>query len=90
MTHWASLANLTEVDQKIKVRPGDRFVDDGDVITAVGVSAAVDLALHLVGRLVSVGAAGAGVALHAVRAVRCARADRRITGVVVMLLGVFA
>jgi transcriptional regulator GlxA family with amidase domain len=33
------------------VRPDDRFVDDGDVITAAGVSAGIDMALHLVARL---------------------------------------
>ena len=30
-----------------------RFVDDGDVITAAGVSAGIDMALHLVARLSS-------------------------------------
>ena len=33
------------------VRPDDRFVDDGDVITGAGVSAGIDMALHLVARL---------------------------------------
>jgi transcriptional regulator GlxA family with amidase domain len=31
-----------------------RFVDDGDVVTAAGVSAGIDMALHLVARLESV------------------------------------
>ena len=52
-THWASLDRLAELDPTIDVRPDDRFVDDGDVITSAGVSAGIDLALHLVGRLVS-------------------------------------
>lgn len=30
-----------------------RYVDDGDVVTSSGVSAGIDLALHLVARLVS-------------------------------------
>jgi transcriptional regulator GlxA family with amidase domain len=38
----------------IEVRGGDRFVDDGDVVTAAGVSAGIDMALHLVVRLHSV------------------------------------
>ncbi|WP_419184047.1 hypothetical protein [Streptomyces caniscabiei] len=28
-----------------------RYVDDGDVVTSAGVSAGIDMALHLVGRL---------------------------------------
>jgi len=33
------------------VRPDARFVDAGDVVTAAGVSAGIDMALHLVERL---------------------------------------
>ena len=50
-THWASVERLAELDPTIDVRPDDRFVDDGDVITSAGVSAGIDMALHLVGRL---------------------------------------
>ena len=50
-THWASLDKLTELDPTIEVRPLDRFVDDGDIVTASGVSAGIDMALHLVARL---------------------------------------
>ena len=32
-------------------RPYARFVDDGDVVTSAGVSAGIDMALHLVARL---------------------------------------
>ena len=53
-THWGSLDLLAETDSTIEVRPDDRFVDDGDVITASGVSAGIDMALHLVRRLASV------------------------------------
>ena len=52
-THWASLGLLAELDPTIEVRDQDRFVDDGDVITSAGVSAGIDMALHLVRRLVS-------------------------------------
>jgi transcriptional regulator GlxA family with amidase domain len=52
-THWGSLELLAETDPTIEVRPDDRFVDDGDIITSAGVSAGIDMALHLVGRLVS-------------------------------------
>lgn len=40
-----------ELDPTIDVRAADRFVDDGDVITAAGISAGIDMALHLVARL---------------------------------------
>lgn len=50
-THWASLARLAELDPTIEVRADDRFVDDGDMVTAAGVSAGIDMALHLVARL---------------------------------------
>ena len=50
-THWASLADLARLGSGIEVRPDDRFVDDGPVVTGAGVSAGIDLALHLVARL---------------------------------------
>ena len=50
-THWGSLDRLAELGSGIEVRPDDRFVDDGAVITAAGVSAGIDMALHLVSRL---------------------------------------
>ncbi|WP_440708710.1 DJ-1/PfpI family protein [Herbiconiux sp. YIM B11900] len=50
-THWGSLDLLAELDPSIRVRPDDRFVDDGDLITSSGVSAGIDMALHLVDRL---------------------------------------
>ena len=50
-THWASLHLLAELDSTIEVRADDRFVDDGDVITSAGISAGIDMALHLVARL---------------------------------------
>jgi transcriptional regulator GlxA family with amidase domain len=56
-THWSTLDRLAELDATIEVRPNDRFVDDGDVITAAGVSAGIDMALHLVARLDSTDAA---------------------------------
>ncbi len=50
-THWSALNLLTEIDPSIDVRRDDRFVDDGDIITSAGVSAGIDMALHLVARL---------------------------------------
>jgi len=50
-TYWNALGGLTESDPSVEVRPDDRWVDDGDMITASGVSAGIDMALHLVVRL---------------------------------------
>jgi transcriptional regulator GlxA family with amidase domain len=53
-THWASLELLKDLEPTVEVRADDRYVDDGDLITSSGVSAGIDMALHLVARLVSV------------------------------------
>ncbi|HET9288799.1 MAG TPA: DJ-1/PfpI family protein [Gaiella sp.] len=50
-TWWGSLDVLAELDPTIEVRPDDRFVDSGEIVTAAGVSAGIDMALHLVARL---------------------------------------
>jgi transcriptional regulator GlxA family with amidase domain len=50
-THWAALDELRALDATIVVRENDRWVDDGDVVTSAGVSAGIDMALHLVARL---------------------------------------
>jgi len=50
-THWGSLETLPTLGSEIEVRSDDRYVDTGDVITAAGVSAGIDMALHLVERL---------------------------------------
>jgi transcriptional regulator GlxA family with amidase domain len=50
-THWGSLEALGRLGEGVEVRPDDRFVDTGQVITAAGVSAGIDMALHLVARL---------------------------------------
>ncbi|HEX5894598.1 MAG TPA: DJ-1/PfpI family protein [Solirubrobacterales bacterium] len=45
------LDQLQTIDSSIEVDRRARFVDAGDVITAAGLSAGIDMALHLVGRL---------------------------------------
>jgi transcriptional regulator GlxA family with amidase domain len=50
-TYWNALGLLQELDATIELRPDDRWVDSGAVITAAGVSAGIDMALHLVHRL---------------------------------------
>ena len=53
--------------ERIDVRPDARFVDDGEIITAAGVSAGIDMALHLVARLHSPERAAAGATRDPVR-----------------------
>ena len=53
-THWASLNLLSELDPTVITDVSSRFVDDGDLITSAGVSAGIDMALHLVARLTDV------------------------------------
>ena len=50
-SHWATLDDLSALGKEIDVRPDARFVDDGDIVTAAGISAGIDMALHLVARL---------------------------------------
>jgi transcriptional regulator GlxA family with amidase domain len=50
-THWEWTGLLASLGQGIDVRPDERFVDAGAVVTAAGVSAGIDMALHLVRRL---------------------------------------
>jgi putative intracellular protease/amidase/YHS domain-containing protein len=52
-THQSSLAMLEDWAPNTKVRPDLRFVDNGRILTAAGVSAGIDASLHLVGRLVN-------------------------------------
>jgi transcriptional regulator GlxA family with amidase domain len=52
-THWSALDNLVELGDGVAADREARFVDSGDVITAAGVSAGIDMALDLVGRLAS-------------------------------------
>jgi transcriptional regulator GlxA family with amidase domain len=53
-TYWNALELLESLGTDIDVRHDDRFVDSGEVVTAAGVSAGIDMALHLVARLHSV------------------------------------
>jgi transcriptional regulator GlxA family with amidase domain len=50
-TWYGALDSLAELDPTIELRRDDRFVDSGEVVTSAGVSAGIDMALHLVARL---------------------------------------
>jgi transcriptional regulator GlxA family with amidase domain len=50
-TYWDAFDDIAAIDPSILLDTEARFVDDGDVVTAAGVSAGIDMALHLVARL---------------------------------------
>jgi transcriptional regulator GlxA family with amidase domain len=52
-THWSAYDELRGYGRDIDVRPDERWVDEGQIVTAAGVSAGIDMALHLVARLAS-------------------------------------
>jgi transcriptional regulator GlxA family with amidase domain len=47
-THWGAVERLRDLGVDVR---DERFVDVGQVVTAAGVSAGIDMALHLVARL---------------------------------------
>jgi transcriptional regulator GlxA family with amidase domain len=49
-THWGALEELEALGE-IEVAGHERFIDEGAVVTAAGISAGIDMALHLVARL---------------------------------------
>ena len=53
-THWAALDELRGLAPDLEVIEDVRYVREGNVVTAAGVSAGIDMALWLVGQLVSV------------------------------------
>jgi transcriptional regulator GlxA family with amidase domain len=46
-THWALAGAMARLYPKVQVQPGLLFIDDGDVLTAGGGAAGMDLGLHL-------------------------------------------
>ncbi|MFF5981951.1 GlxA family transcriptional regulator [Streptomyces olindensis] len=48
--HWMHTAQLAERYPKVEVDPSVLYVDDGDVLTSAGLTAGLDLCLHLVRR----------------------------------------
>jgi transcriptional regulator GlxA family with amidase domain len=50
-THWASLDRLAQEYAELTVLRDVRFVDTGNIVTSAGISAGIDMSLHLVARL---------------------------------------
>jgi transcriptional regulator GlxA family with amidase domain len=58
-THWGFIEQLRARGEAAKVLENIRYVRDGNVVTAAGVSAGIDMALWLIGQLHSPGVARA-------------------------------
>ncbi len=50
-THWEDIAALRALRPGLRVREGVRWVDAGRLVTSAGISAGIDMSLHLVERL---------------------------------------
>lgn len=50
-THWGSVQAMRDRYPQVAVAEDARFVDEGRVLTAAGISAGIDLALYLVAKL---------------------------------------
>lgn len=52
-THWEDTDDLAHQFPALAVREGVRWVDQGRTVTSAGISAGIDMSLHLVARLTS-------------------------------------
>lgn len=52
-THWEDVAELKKQYPRLEVVDGVRWVDQGRVVSSAGISAGIDMSLHLVERLQS-------------------------------------
>jgi len=50
-THWERINEMRERFPDVEIIEDERWVDTGEIITAAGVSAGIDVALHVVRRL---------------------------------------
>ena len=50
-THWEDIDDLKAMFPGLDVRGGVRWVDQGQVVSSAGISAGIDMSLHLVERL---------------------------------------
>lgn len=50
-THWASINFMRETYPNVEMIENTRFVDEGRILTSAGISAGIDLCLHIVAKL---------------------------------------
>lgn len=50
-THWSDIDELRDTFPSVTVLDNRRWVDEGGIVTSAGISAGIDMSLHLVARL---------------------------------------
>ena len=50
-THWEDIGELRHSFPGLVVKENARWIDNGHIVTSAGISAGIDMSLHLVGRL---------------------------------------
>jgi transcriptional regulator GlxA family with amidase domain len=50
-THYLAVDGMQQAAPNTELRPTERYVDNGKIITSAGISAGIDLSLYVVGRL---------------------------------------
>ena len=50
-THWADIDDMKSMFPNVTVEKDVRWIDQGAIVTSAGISAGIDMALHLVSRL---------------------------------------
>lgn len=50
-THWASIERMRDDFPQVNILSDARVVDEGHIVTSAGISAGIDMALHIVRRL---------------------------------------
>ena len=50
-THWEDINDLSSMFPDIELKKDVRWVDEGNVVTSAGISAGIDMSLHLVSRV---------------------------------------
>jgi len=53
-THWEDINDLQQAYPNLTVISGKRWVDEGKYITSGGISAGIDMSLHLVSKLINI------------------------------------
>lgn len=50
-THFMAVDGMRQIAPNTEMRPAERWVDNGKIITSAGISAGIDMSLYVVGRL---------------------------------------
>jgi transcriptional regulator GlxA family with amidase domain len=50
-THWEDIEPFSQMFPEVEIRENERWVDEGRIITSAGISAGIDMSLHIVSRL---------------------------------------